>query len=253
EGRPLSKPVAVAGLERPDLLKLLEHPINGVRHRVRSELSGRETTAVIAATEKWLESFDIRKPEDAHHLLEGLWVYQQHNVLNRDLLKKLLNSPEAHARLAAQRVQYMWDHNKSAPGPAPVDEQVNAAPTPPEGAIVLRTVIEKMKYDVESFTVAAGSPVKLWFYNPDYMPHNLVIGQPGSAESIGPAAEAMGADGFNKAFVPEHDQVLVASKLLMHKEAELIEFTAPTKPGKYDFLCTFPGHWKLMRGTMIVE
>ncbi|MFT5199749.1 MAG: azurin/lysophospholipase L1-like esterase/glucose/arabinose dehydrogenase [Planctomycetota bacterium] len=253
ENRPLSEPVAVAGLPLPALLDLLQHPINGVRQRVRAELSGRDTVAVIEATAQWLESFDIRKIEDAHHMLEGLWVYQQHNIMNRELLKKLLNSPEAHARLAAQRVQYMWDHNHSKPGQVAQEETAAAVPTAPEGAIAIRTVMEEMRYEVESFTVTAGSPVKLWFYNPDYMPHNIVIGRPGSAESIGPAAEAMGADGFSKAFVPQHDQIIAASGLLNHTETELLEFTAPTQPGNYDFLCTFPGHWKLMRGTMIVE
>jgi azurin len=243
----------VAGLPLPSLLDLLKHPINGVRHRVRAELSARDTVAVIEATAKWLESFDIRNIDDAHHMLEGLWVYQQHNIMNRQLLQTLLNSPQAHARLAAQRVQYMWDHNHSKPGKVAQEETAEAVPTPPEGAIAIRTVMEEMRYEVESFTVAAGSPVKLWFYNPDYMPHNIVIGGPGSAESIGPAAEAMGADGFSKAFVPQHKQIIAASGLLNHTETELLEFTAPTQPGNYEFLCTFPGHWKLMRGTMIVE
>jgi azurin len=32
-----------------------------------------------------------------------------------------------------------------------------------------------------------------------------------------------------------------------------IFFRAPDKPGRYPFLCTFPGHWMVMNGVMIVE
>jgi azurin len=32
-----------------------------------------------------------------------------------------------------------------------------------------------------------------------------------------------------------------------------LTFTAPKTPGRYPFLCTFPGHWRLMRGELIVE
>jgi len=28
---------------------------------------------------------------------------------------------------------------------------------------------------------------------------------------------------------------------------------APKKPGKYPFLCSYPGHWTIMKGVMIVK
>ena len=31
------------------------------------------------------------------------------------------------------------------------------------------------------------------------------------------------------------------------------EFTAPEQPGRYPFLCTFPGHWRVMKGVLIVD
>ena len=251
--RPLSDPVAVHGQPIPELLELLKHPVNGVRQRVRVELSGRDTKDVIAATHKWIEQLDIRKVEDAHPLLEALWIFQQHNVENRDLLGKLINSPEAHARIAARRVELMWNNNRSTPVDLQGAEQATGEATAPEGAIAIRTVQEEMRYDIKTFTVQAGSPVKLWLYNPDYMPHNIVIGQIGSAKEIGNAAAALGAEGFAKQFVPDSDKVIAASKLLNHEESEVLEFTAPSEPGEYDFLCTFPGHWQLMRGVMLVE
>ena len=41
-------------------------------------------------------------------MLEILWLHQQHNVINRPLLVKVLSSPEYQARLAAQRVAFFW-------------------------------------------------------------------------------------------------------------------------------------------------
>jgi len=32
-----------------------------------------------------------------------------------------------------------------------------------------------------------------------------------------------------------------------------LNFTAPSAPGRYPYLCTFPGHWRIMRGVLIVE
>ncbi|MCH9022901.1 MAG: hypothetical protein IID32_09055, partial [Planctomycetes bacterium] len=108
EGRPLQKSVKIDGEPIVKLLKALEHPINGVRLRARMELSERNTERVIAATNQWVAKLDPKSTEDAHHLLEALWVHQQHNVVNRSLLGQLLQSPVPQARIAAQRVEYMW-------------------------------------------------------------------------------------------------------------------------------------------------
>ncbi len=253
-GRPLSEHVAIDGQPIEALLEALKHPINVIRQRARVELSERDSAAVIAATQEWMAQFDPTDAADAHHLLEALWLHQQHNVVNKDLLALVLASPEAKARIAAGTVDQFWSHNAAQPVEAAALEEHASEPVvqPDADAIVLRTVVEGMKYDRTEFSVKAGQPVKLWFENPDYMPHNLLIGKPGSAESIGMAAEALGGDGFKVGFVPKNDQILVASRLLNNREHQVLEFTAPTEPGDYDFLCTFPGHWRMMRGIMKV-
>ena len=106
--KPLQKPVKIAGASLPELLDNLKHPVDGVRHRTRVELSARDSSAVIAETRKWMAQFDAKKKEDAHHLLEALWLHQQHNKRNKKLLNQLLNSPEPHARMAALTVQQHW-------------------------------------------------------------------------------------------------------------------------------------------------
>ena len=255
-GRPFSEHVAIDGQPIPALLAALEHPINGIRHRARVELSERDTAGVIAATEDWLQQFDPTSEADAHHLLEALWVHQQHNVVNRDLLDLVLNSPVVHARIAARTVQRLWDHSAAQPvdfAAARDDEGGADARQPDADAIVIKTIIDEMRFDTTSFTVQAGQPVKIWFENEDYSPHNLIIGQPGSAEEIGTAADGLGAVGFVVGFVPKSDKIVVASKLLNYREFQMLEFTAPTAPGDYDFLCTFPNHRQMMNGVMRVR
>ena len=253
-GRDLSDHIAIDGQPIPDLLKALEHPINGIRRRARVELSERNTVDVMVAAEEWLAALDPTSEEDAHHMLEGLWLHQQHNVVNRDLLTLVLNSPVAHARISARTVQILWDHSAATSDGTPEtviasgeDESGTAArPQPDADAIVIRTVTEEMRYDTPTFRVRAGQDVKLWFENDDFMPHNLVIGQPGSADEIGAAADALGADGFAVAFIPDNDKIIIATKLLSHENHEVLVFTAPAEAGIYDVICTFPGH----RGTM---
>jgi lysophospholipase L1-like esterase len=114
-GRALSQHVAIDGEPIPVLLAALEHPINGIRHRARVELSERRTVDVIAATREWIARFDPAREADAHHLLEALWLHQQHNVQNQELLGQLLKSPVLHARNAARRVERMWQHNVARP------------------------------------------------------------------------------------------------------------------------------------------
>lgn len=108
EGRPLLQPVTVAGAPLETLLDRLKEPENRVRSRARIELSARETDQVIAATEKWVGALDPKDPEHEHHLLEALWVYQNHNVVNRELLSRVLSSPDFRARAAATRVLCYW-------------------------------------------------------------------------------------------------------------------------------------------------
>jgi putative membrane-bound dehydrogenase-like protein len=259
ENRPLQKDVAIEGAPIAALLENLKHPVDSVRHRTRVELSERNSAEVAKALEKWVTQFDPKKAEDAHRLLEALWVNQQHHLKNMKLLGQLLQSPEPHARNAALTVQHLWTANLKADAPVVAEEK--SAPAKPSGVIsdspeltVVRvgTVVEKMLYDTKEFTVRAGKKIKLTFANPDFMPHNFVIVKPGKADEIALKAAAMGAQGFEKGFVPDSPEVLFATKLVDNGKEQVLEFEAPKEPGGYPFVCTFPGHHILMRGVMKV-
>ncbi|MCX7421163.1 MAG: HEAT repeat domain-containing protein, partial [Planctomycetia bacterium] len=115
EGRDLLKPAAIAGQPIPKLLDLLKEKDDRVRHRARLELSGRPTADVIAALKTWLGSLDKKDTEYEHHLTEALWLHQSHNVVNEELLKQQLRSPNHHARTAATRVLTYWRDRVSKP------------------------------------------------------------------------------------------------------------------------------------------
>jgi sugar lactone lactonase YvrE len=105
KGRPLMGHVKIDGESLPHLLKQLENKTDVIRRRARVELSERETDDVMAALDKWMKQWDHSKPEHAHHILEGLWLQQQHNRVDEKLLGKVLESPVHHARIAAVTVK----------------------------------------------------------------------------------------------------------------------------------------------------
>ncbi|GIW96840.1 MAG: hypothetical protein KatS3mg111_0173 [Pirellulaceae bacterium] len=106
--RPLLEPPQVEGEPIPALLELLKAYEDRTRYVARRELAERPTKEVLAATEKWLHDLDPQDEEYLHHVLEGLWLYQTHNVVNEDLLKRLLTCDDHRARAAAVRVLSFW-------------------------------------------------------------------------------------------------------------------------------------------------
>lgn len=108
EGRPLLKPKKIDGQPIPALLDLLKEPEDGVRELAKIELGKRDSKQVVAATKKWAAGLDKSDRNYEHHLLEALWVHQWQNVVNVDLLKRMLKSPDHRARAQAARVLCYW-------------------------------------------------------------------------------------------------------------------------------------------------
>ena len=63
---------------------------------------------VVPALKKWITKLDKKDPAYEHQMLEALWVHQWMNVVDEDLLKRELRSPDYHARAAATRVLCYW-------------------------------------------------------------------------------------------------------------------------------------------------
>lgn len=113
-----------------------------------------------------------------------------------------------------------------------------------------------MGYAVSAFTVKAGQKVKVTFNNVGSiapMAHNFVLCKPGTLDKVGAAVNAMMTDptAMAKNFTPDSPDILYKMKLVQPGTTETIEFVAPAA-GEYPFLCTFPGHWFIMRGVLTV-
>ncbi len=111
-----------------------------------------------------------------------------------------------------------------------------------------------MKFKQVELSVKAGAAVELTLVNPDVLQHNFLLLNPGTLEKVGALADAMLIDpeAMKKQYIPDSDDILASTKLVNPAASETIEFTAPSKPGDYPYICTFPGHWRLMNGVLKV-
>lgn len=120
-----------------------------------------------------------------------------------------------------------------------------------EQTIVLNPV-PGLKFNTSAITVRAGTKIKLTFKNSDDMLHNVVITAPGAADEVGSAALKMGLKGERLSYVPAMPKVLFHTLILQPGQSDTIYFTAPSKPGDYPYVCTYPGHYLVMRGILKV-
>jgi azurin len=125
----------------------------------------------------------------------------------------------------------------------------------PKAQAVSITANNNLTYVERSFTVKAGQAIKLTFKNPDAVPHNWVLIKPGALERIGEQVNRIIAepDAVLRQYVPKSPDVLCYTDIVPAQGRFTIYFRAPKEKGRYPYLCTFPGHWMVMNGQMIVE
>jgi putative membrane-bound dehydrogenase-like protein len=147
-------------------------------------------------------------------------------------------------------------HLASAGTPPPAGAVLAVAPATAKADVVIRLGVlkDQLKWDQAALTVGAGQLVDLVFTNTDVMPHNFILGTPGSLPAIGAAADALMSSptGQVQQFVPDLPQILTSTRLLEPGQSITIQFRAPGQPGAYPYVCTFPGHWRLMNGVLTV-
>ncbi|MBC7865978.1 MAG: auracyanin family protein, partial [Gloeobacteraceae cyanobacterium ES-bin-316] len=147
------------------------------------------------------------------------------------------------------------DKNTTAAAPLKLGKHVTKQPAGwTTGADVSLVVGTKpgLKFDIENITVNRGAKVKLTFRNNDDMLHNMLFTKPGLANKVGEAALKLGLNGERMHYVPPTSDVLFYTILLQPKAKQTIYFVAPDKAGLYPYICSYPGHYQLMRGIMKV-
>jgi azurin len=112
-----------------------------------------------------------------------------------------------------------------------------------------------LSYATRSLTVKAGEPIRFTLQNPDVVPHNWALIKPGTLYRVGDLANKLisNPESAARQYIPESSDVLFYTDVVPPREEFSINFEAPDEPGRYPFLCTFPGHWLVMNGEMIVE
>lgn len=121
--------------------------------------------------------------------------------------------------------------------------------------IVQLAMAEGLRFSPPRFEAKPGEFLALELENVDisHQPHNFVLVQPGRVQEIVKLAMEMGAEGPNAGFVPQHPAILATSGRIVDPEGKLkLEFTVPTEPGVYGYVCTVPGHGMIMYGALYV-
>ncbi len=185
-------------------------------------------------------------------LLFGGWGSSTGEVWFDDVVLKEIG-PDPSTTLAGV-VSLIREHRSGAAGTG----NVAAGEAAQDDADVILEIGVKpdvLQFDKAELRAQAGQKVKVVFNNTDNMEHNLVFILPGSFERVGQMADEMAltAEGRQQNYVPDTPDVLAATPVIEPTGTYELTFTVPDKPGEYMFVCTIPGHWRVMYGKFIVE
>lgn len=104
------------------------------------------------------------------------------------------------------------------------------------------------RYNLEEFVAFTGQSLKIELTNSGRLPrqaiaHNFVLLQNGTNIDDF-CTKAIASP--ESSYIPEEliSDILAYTAMAGPKETVEVEFTAPTEPGRYDYVCTFPGHYK---------
>ena len=117
---------------------------------------------------------------------------------------------------------------------------------------------EKMSYSLKQIVAKPGEKIKLRIVSMAQTPkivmaHNFVLLKEGTniKAFTDAAANARATDYIPPAFKAS---IIAQTGMVGPGESMEVIFTAPTKPGKYVYLCSFAGHWAAgMTGDLIVK
>jgi azurin len=127
-----------------------------------------------------------------------------------------------------------------------------------EPRVIAITGNDQMKFDITEIEVKAGEKIKLILKNIGKIPkmgmaHNFVLLKSGVDAQNFSMAAIMARE---SEYIPKdrEKEIIAYTGMAGPDETVTVEFTAPETPGKYDYVCTFPGHYLAgMKGVLIVN
>ena len=112
----------------------------------------------------------------------------------------------------------------------------------------------EMAFDKTKLSAKPGQKIQLEFKNTAAkdtgLQHNFLLVKVGKDAELANAGIIAGP---GKGYTPESADIIAKTKLLNPGESDKIEFTAPAQAGDYPYICTFPGHYPMMKGTLTVK
>lgn len=126
------------------------------------------------------------------------------------------------------------------------------SPHAPQIMLEIGTQGDSMVFDQRELSAPAGALITVTFHNRSRlvtMDHNWILAQPGTEESVVRDGVAAGAE--NDFVAPNDPNVIAKTRLTPRGESSSVTFPAPP-PGSYPYLCAFPGHQMVMKGTLTI-
>lgn len=112
--------------------------------------------------------------------------------------------------------------------------------------------MSEMRFNKKTITVPPHTDITIALVNKSTdatMPHNFVIVDKGRGNDVGQAGMKHKGNSYVK---PNDALVLAYSPLAGIGETVYFSFTTPER-GEYDFICSYPGHWGMMKGSFLIE
>jgi len=118
---------------------------------------------------------------------------------------------------------------------------------------------DAMQFDLKKMEASAGENIKITFKNIGSIPkiamgHNWVLLKKDTdALAFGQKVLASGGSATNALPKSLLGEVIAHTDVLGPGESESVTFQTPSEPGDYEYVCTFPGHFAMMRGVLLVK
>ena len=134
-----------------------------------------------------------------------------------------------------------------------VVEPTATSPAPSDGGSIVLEIgsvnSDILEFDTSTLTASAGAEVTLTFSNNAVsQQHNWVLVKDGTKDAVAMAGVTAPTTNWVS---PDDANVITNAPLIAPGESANITFTVPSA-GKYQFVCTFPGHNLTMFGTFEV-
>ncbi|HUF62746.1 MAG TPA: plastocyanin/azurin family copper-binding protein, partial [Verrucomicrobiales bacterium] len=220
--------------------------------------TGQEQAAVFAALCRMIREDDQRMAASAaiRQLPRSVWTAAEAGETAKALLRWAATAPAGErTRQDYIELTQLGDDFSGYLGNAEAAELRRGFRELSVAVFVVKTVVEQLRFDTERLVVEAGNPFEIRFENNDNLPHNLLFIRPGTRLEIGTLAQVMLPDRLDRqgrAYFPDHPGIIDGTKLLEPGQKETLQLDAPDAEGEYEMVCTFPGHWTLMWGRIVV-